>query len=190
MMQRISTHFSWIFVVTISLGVFAQTQKAPSDAFTQSIIKVRTTLAKHYKVTMPGQHGLPPLPGRFVPIEFENCKLKWALVSKSGRLTFKTQTSLDLTDLDATPPLVLMSNMPQTDRWHFELKTLNGERKIKAEWIVIDGSKVKERREYWVDQSGFGADSQALTQEMADEVVSLIKQCAERRSQQSPSIVP
>jgi hypothetical protein len=79
--------------ISISLGLgissilVAQTQQKQTDPLSQSVKKVKDLLLKHYKPRLPGQNGLPALNGRFEPIEFETCKLKWNLVAKSGKLT-------------------------------------------------------------------------------------------------------
>ena len=187
-MRKILAIVCVILFLTIRVNV-AQTQRKQTDPLTQSIIKVKDMLVKHYKPRLPGQNGLPAIDGRFVPIEFETCKIKWNLVAKSGKLTFTTQQSLDLADLDPTPPLVLMSAMPRTDRWSFELRTVNEERKITGKWTLTEGSKIRDRRQYLLSRTAFGAYSQEVTQEIADQVISLIKQCAQRRASVEPLVL-
>lgn len=174
-----------ILFLAIRVNV-AQTERKQTDPLTESIIKVRDLLVKHYKPRMPAKKGLPAIVGRFVPVEFETCKIKWNLLHKSGKLTFTAQQSLDLADLDPTPPFVLMSSMPRTDRWDFGLRVVNEERKIRGKWVVTEGSKVRDRRELMLSRTAFGGDSQEVTQEIADQVISLIKQCAQRRAPQAP----
>jgi len=87
--------------------------------------------------------------------------------------------------LDSNPPLVLMSEMPRTDRWYFEVRTLNEEHKVKGEWIVTNGSKIIDSRQYWLSRTAFEADNQEIAQQIADQVVSVIKQCSQRRAQQA-----
>jgi hypothetical protein len=166
-----------ISTVVIQTGVAAQATN--TDAVQATLVKIKELLAQHYKPETP-----PSVTARFVPIQFDSCELRWKLVSASGPFRYTTEATVNLADFDSTPPLVLMEKMPRTDRWAFELRTLNDARKVKVNWIVTEGSKIKDRREFLLSNIGFGADSQALAQDIANDFVSVIKQCSQRRAQQ------
>ncbi|HSE22906.1 MAG TPA: hypothetical protein VLB68_14670 [Pyrinomonadaceae bacterium] len=173
-----------IFIVFFlcNSNVSAQMGRTNDDALNEAVIKIKGMLVQHYKPRMVVQNRSPRVNGQFVPVKFDSCNLKWKLVAHSGGLSYTVQQSLDLADLDSNPPLVLMSEMPRTDRWHFELRTLNEERKVKGEWIVTNGSKIIDSRQYWSSRTTFEADSQEVAQQIADQVVSIIKQCSQRRA--------
>src|SRR5215831_3400134 len=169
-----------MLICTFVIQTRVVAQATDADSVPATLTKIKDLLAQHYKPESP-----PSVRAIFVPIQFDSCELRWKLVSVSGPFRYTTQTSVNLADFDPTPPQVIMVKMPRTDRWAFELRTLNDERKVKVEWLVMEGSRVKDRREYLGSRTSFGADSQTLTQDIADELVSVIKQCAQRRAQQN-----
>jgi len=184
-MQKCLLLLCVILCLSSSAIVVAQARRTNDDPLSEALAKLKDTLVQHYKPRMVVQNRSPRVDGHFVPIEFESCNLKWKLVARSGGLTYNVQQSLDLADLDSNPPLVLMAEMPRTDQWAFELRTPNEERKIKGEWIVTNGSRIIDRRQYWLSRTSFGADSQDVAQQIADQVVSIIKQCSQRRTEQA-----
>jgi len=161
-MQKCLLLVFMVFFLCNSNNVSAQTGRTNDDLLNEAVTKIKGKLVQHYKPRMVVQNRSPRVNGQFVPVKFESCNLKWKLVARSGGLSYTVQQSLDLADLDSNPPLVLMSEMPRTDRWYFELRTLREERKVKGEWIVTKGSKIIDSRQYWSSRSAFEADSQEV----------------------------
>ena len=166
-------------ILVLPRYIAGQNKATDADPLRATVGAIKETLVQHYKPRLP-----PEATARFVPIQFDSCELKWELVSVSGPFKYTTRQSVNLADLDPTPPLVLMEQMPRTDRWFFELRTVNEEPKVKGEWLITEGPKVRDRKEVAGSRTGFGADSQELAQHLADDFVSLIKQCSQRRAQQ------
>jgi hypothetical protein len=179
MRKLINALLATSMLVFIPIDVEAQGKNDKGDSVKEVLGRAKEMLVKGFKPRLPAQNGLPSLAQRFVPIEFDSCNLKWQLVARSGRTSYITQASLNLADFDPTPPFVLMVNMPRTDRWGFEMRTMNEERKIKVEWIVTNGPRVIDKRVYFSSHAGFGGDSQEVTQKIADDVFYAIKQCSE-----------
>ena len=163
------------------IDVVSQNKSDKADAIREALGRAKEMLVKGFKPRLPAQNGLPSLARGFVPIEFDSCNLKWQLVARSGRTSYISQYTLNLADFDPTPPFVLMANMPRTDRWAFEMRTMNEERKVKFEWIVKNGRRVIDRRVDFISRAGFGGDSQEVTQKIADEIFYAIKQCSETK---------
>jgi hypothetical protein len=184
-MQK-SLLLSVIMLLVVFNNVVAQRRPTNDDPLSEALARLKSTLVQHYKPRIMVQNRSPAIDGRFVPIEFDSCNLKWKIVARSGGLTYITQQSLDLADLDPQPPFVLMEHMPRTDRWVFELRTTNEERKIKGDWIVSSGSRIIARRQFWLSRTGLGADSQEVARQIADQVISIIKPCAQRRAARAP----
>jgi hypothetical protein len=168
-------------LVFLPIDVETQDKSNKGDSVKEALGRAKEMLVKSFKPRLPAQNGLPSIAQRFVPIEFDSCNLKWQLVARSGRTSYIFQATLDLGDFDPTPPFVLMAEMPRTDRWGFEMRTMNEERKIKLEWIVKNGRRVTDRRVNFLSRAGFGGDSQEVTQKIADDVFYAIKQCSETK---------